>query len=110
MAAAKDVTKNAEKIEVENVNVPGSTTRVDATMYRAAREALLRALPDAPPGLTQAEMIDATKRHLPEDLFPGGAKAGWWVKCVQLDLEAKGLVVRDRAAKPLRWRRGGAAS
>ena len=97
----------AEKIEVENVNVPGQTTRVDATMYQAARTALLRALPDVPPGLTQAEMIAATKRHLPEDLFPGGAKAGWWVKCVQLDLEAKGLVVRDRAAKPLRWRRGG---
>jgi hypothetical protein len=55
-------------------------------------------------------MIAATKRHLPEDLFPGGAKAGWWVKCVQLDLEAKGLVVRDRAAKPLRWRRGSAAT
>ena len=96
----------AEKIEVENVNVPGQTTRVDAVKYRAAREALLRALPDEPPGLTQAEMIAATKRHLPEDQFPGGAKAGWWVKCVQLDLEAKGLVVRDRAAKPLRWRRG----
>ncbi|MDF1522061.1 MAG: hypothetical protein P1P87_04490 [Trueperaceae bacterium] len=106
MAAARDT----EKVEVENVNVPGSTTRVDATMYRAARLALLQALPDAPPGLTQAEMIDATKRHLPEDLFPGGAKAGWWVKCVQLDLEAKGLVVRDRAAKPLRWRRGAGAS
>jgi hypothetical protein len=58
------------------------------------------------PGLTQAEMIDATKRHLPEDLFPGGAKAGWWVECVQLDLEAEGLVERDRTAKPLRWRRG----
>jgi hypothetical protein len=100
----------AEKIEVENVNVPGSTSRVDAAMYRAARAALLRALPDAPPGLTQAEMIAATKHHLPEDLFPGGAKAGWWVKCVQLDLEAKGLVLRDRGAKPLRWMRGSAAS
>jgi hypothetical protein len=98
---------SAEKIEVENVNVPGSTTRVDATMCRAARAALLRALTDAPLGLTQAEMIEATQRHLPEDLFPGGAKAGWWVECVQLDLEAKDLVVHDRAAKPLRWRRVG---
>lgn len=95
-----------ERVEVENVNVPGQTTRVDAVKYRTTRDALLRALPDAPPGLTQAEMIDATKRHLPEDIFPGGAKAGWWVKCVQLDLEAKGLVVRERSAKPLRWRRG----
>lgn len=98
---------HADKVEVENVNVPGSTTRVDAAKYDATRAALLRALPDEPPGLTQAEMIEATKRHLPEDLFPGGAKAGWWVKCVQLDLEAKGLVARDRSAKPLRWRRGG---
>lgn len=95
----------ADKVEVENVNVPGRTTRVDAIKYGATRDALLRALPAAPPGLTQAEMIDATKRHLPQDLFPGGAKAGWWVKCVQLDLEAKGLVERDRNAKPLRWRR-----
>lgn len=29
-----------------------------------------------------------------------------WVECAQLDLEAKGLVLRDRTAKPLRWRRG----
>jgi uncharacterized protein YndB with AHSA1/START domain len=34
----------------------------------------------------------------------GGAKAGWWTKCVQLDLEAKGTVVR-KTAKPLRWHR-----
>lgn len=94
-----------DKVVVENVNVPGHTTRVDAAMYHAARAALLKALPGDPPGLTQAEMIAATKEHLPEDLFPGGAKAGWWVKCVQLDLEAKGVVVRDVGAKPLRWRR-----
>lgn len=94
-----------EKVVIENVNVPGSSSRVDATMYHAAREALLRALPQAAPGLTQAEMIAETKRYLPEDLFPGGAKAGWWVKCVQLDLEAKGIVLRNRKAKPLRWQR-----
>lgn len=95
----------ADKVVVENVNVPGQTSRVDAAKYHATRAALLKALPDAAPGLTQAEMIAASKRHLPEDLFPGGAKAGWWVKCVQLDLEAKGVVLRDATAKPLRWRR-----
>jgi hypothetical protein len=30
--------------------------------------------------------------HLPQNLFPGGAKAGWWAKTVQLDLEARGLL------------------
>jgi hypothetical protein len=32
----------------------------------------------------------------------GDDKAGWWAKAVQLDLEAKGIVVRE-ATKPLRW-------
>jgi hypothetical protein len=38
---------------------------------------------------------------LPENLYPGGAKAGWWLKGVQLDLEARGVVVREEM-KPLR--------
>jgi hypothetical protein len=42
--------------------------------------------------------------HLPKDLFPGGAKAGWWVKTVQLDQEAKGAFVREPGT-PLRWHR-----
>jgi hypothetical protein len=28
----------------------------------------------------------------------------WWAKCVQLDLEAQGVLARD-GGKPLRWRR-----
>jgi hypothetical protein len=96
--------QRGERITVQNVNVPGYTTTLDATMYRAMRDALLKVLPAAAPGLTQAEMIEAVKPHLPADLFPGGAKAGWWAKSVQLDLEAKGEIVRD-AIKPLRWRR-----
>jgi hypothetical protein len=29
----------------------------------------------------------------------------WWAKSVQLDLEARRLVVRDKRSKPLRWRK-----
>ena len=93
-----------ERITVENVNVPGQTTRVDAKMYNAMRHAMLAVLPAAAPGLTQAEFLDAVVPHLPPELYPGGEKAGWWSKCVQLDLEAKGIVVRE-ATKPLRWHR-----
>lgn len=93
-----------ERVTVENVNVPGYTTRVDAGMYHAMRRALLKALPSKAPGLTQAEMGAAVLPHLPKDLFPGGAKAGWWAKSVQLDLEAKGIVTREKT-KPLRWHR-----
>ncbi len=93
---------DAGRVTVENVNVPGYTTRVDATMYNAMRRALLTVLPTVAPGLTQAEMCDAVLPHLPEELFPGGAKVGWWAKSVQLDLEAKQIIVRE-PTKPLRW-------
>lgn len=91
-----------ERIVVENINTPGRTTRVNAAMYHAMRRAMLAVLPFEEPGLTQAEMREAVIPHLSEDLYPGGAKTGWWAKTVQLDLEAKGIVVRE-ATKPLRW-------
>ena len=34
-------------------------------------------------------------------LDPDGAKAGWWTKAVQLDLEAKGIIRREKVT-PLR--------
>jgi hypothetical protein len=69
------------------------------------KKAMLAVLPKKGPGLTQQEVRDAVIAHLPEAIFPGGEKAGWWAKTVQLDLEAKGIIVRDRAARPLRWSR-----
>ncbi|HYE44333.1 MAG TPA: hypothetical protein VEA44_01025 [Caulobacter sp.] len=93
----------AEKIEVENVIQPGKTYRVDRAKYEAMRAAMLAALPTAGPGLNAAELKAAILPRLPDALFPGGDKAGWWIKCAQLDLEAKGLVVRE--GKPLRFRR-----
>jgi hypothetical protein len=84
--------------------VPGYTFQVDAAKYAAKKKALLAALPAGPPGITQAEVRQAVLPHLPDDLFPGGAKAEWWSKVVQLDLEAKGVIDRE-ATKPLRWYR-----
>ncbi len=95
----------AEKIEVENVNHPGKTERVDRAKYEAMRVAMWAALPAEGPGLNAVALKTALLPALPEALFPGGATAGWWLKCVQLDLEAKGLVVRE--GKPLRFRRAG---
>jgi len=94
------VTGAGDRVIVENVNHPGRTSTVDGARYREARAALLAALPTSG-GLTQAEMIAGVRRRLSGDL---AAKAGWWTKCVQLDLEAKGVVVRD-GKKPIRWTR-----
>jgi hypothetical protein len=93
-----------EKIIVENVNVPGHTTRVSKVMYEAMKKAMWKVLPSTSPGLTQSQIRELVVPHLPNDLFPGGAKAGWWAKTVQLDQEAKGTLVRE-ASKPRRWHR-----
>ncbi len=94
----------SDKIAIENFTSPGRTYRVDRAKYEAARDALLKVLPDAAPGLTIAEAQAAMLAHLPAALFPGGEKVGWWMKAAQLDLEAKGVIVRE-ATKPLRLHR-----
>lgn len=94
----------AAKVAMENSNSPDRPVRVDADKYNAMRDAMLAVLPVASPGLTVAEVKSRRLPLLPEALFPGGAKAGWWLKGVQLDLEAKGVIARE-AAKPLRLRR-----
>jgi hypothetical protein len=93
-----------EKIEVENVGQPGKTYRVDAAKYAEMRKAFLAVTPTDPPGLTPAQIIQAVKPHLSATLFPGGDTAGWWVKCVQLDLEAKGVLKRAPKAPVRLWR------
>jgi len=83
-----------DKIDVENINTPGKTTRVDAAKYNAMKSAMLKVMTKTVPGDTAKNIKDAAKAHLPDDLFPAGATAGWWQKSVQLDLEAKGIIKR----------------
>ncbi len=94
--------KKPDKVDMLNVTSPGHVVRVDADKYEAMKRAYLKALPARSPGLTAAEIKERLLPHLPEDLFPGGAKAGWWMKGVQLDLEARKLIAREET-KPLRW-------
>lgn len=93
-----------DRIEIESITSPHHVQRVDRAKYMAMREALLPVLPQTAPGVTVAEAKAALLDHLSPDLFPGGAKAGWWLKAVQLDLEAKGVIARG-SAKPVRFYR-----
>lgn len=93
--------QSVRKIEIENAKSPGRTERVDADKYEAMKAAMLAVLPRTAPGLTVAETKARLLPLLPETLFPEGAKAGWWLKAVQLDLEAKGIIAREET-KPLR--------
>ena len=96
------VVNKSQKIEMQNVNHPERTVRVDADKYEAMKQAFLKILPATAPGLTAAEVLAGVLTHLPEDLFPQGAKAGWWMMGVQLDLEARGMIAREKT-KPLRF-------
>ena len=100
-AKRKQTKATAGKIGIENVIRPGPIRRVDAAMYEEMRRAYLKVLPKTSPGLTIAEIQDRLPRHLSQKLYPGGAKAGWWSKAVQLDLEAKGIIARTQGT-PLR--------
>lgn len=103
---AKAGTKAAvTKVVMENVNSPGGhVVRVDADKYNAMKRAILAALPKNATGMTVADLKQRVLPLLPDDLFPGGAKAGWWLKGVPLDLEAKRLSARIDS-KPLRLHR-----
>ena len=67
---------------------------VDADKCEAVRDAYLTVLTSEAPGMTPAVIKAALTPNLTEDLFPGGATAGWWAKCVQLNLEARAVIVR----------------
>ena len=104
------MTDERDMIEVENVNHPGNVQRVDRPKYEAMKAAYLKAAPEKPPGLAIAEIRERLLPHLSKDLFPGGAKAGWWAKAVQLDLEAKGVLARGPGSPVRLWRTGNPAS
>lgn len=87
-----------DRIEIENFISPGPKYRVERAKYEPMRDALLKVLPANEPGLTVAEAKAAVLPLLPQDMFPGGEKAGWWLKAAQLDLEAKGRIRRGKGS------------
>jgi hypothetical protein len=93
--------KADEMIEIESITSPNRKERVNRAKYMAMRQALLAILPRRGSGVTVAEAKEALLKVLSQELFPGGEKAGWWLKAVQLDLEAKRLIQRS-SEKPVR--------
>ena len=94
--------ETAKRVAMKSILSPGRAINVDADKYGDMRQAVLASLPVGPPGITSAELKQRVLLRLSETLFPGGAKAGWWLKGIQLDLEARGLVSRS-ATSPLRF-------
>jgi hypothetical protein len=102
MATKKKPTKKAARtIVVRTPNVPGARA-VDASKYEAMKKVLLRVMPKRAPGMTQDQMWKAVAKIAPKETFPKKTHA-WWAKCVQLDLEVRGVL--ERQGKPIRWHR-----
>ena len=83
------------RITIKSITSPHHVQRVDRAKYMAMRDALLAVLPTEAPGMTVADAKAALLPALSHAEFPGGQKAGWWLKAVQLDLEAQGIVLRS---------------
>ena len=92
------------KLKIENVLQPGKTYNVDPVMFDAMKAALMKVVPSGPPGMTPSEIQKALLPLLQQDLFPGGDKAGWWMKAVQLDQEAKKILTRSEKPPVRLWK------
>lgn len=74
--------------------------------YDAMRAALLEVLEGRPEGVPFQELRVEVLPLLPEDLYPGGRSATWYLTTVKLDLEARGEVRRLPGRGPQRLVRG----
>lgn len=83
---------------MEVLTADGKPWRVNKAKFEAMRAALMAVLPDGPPGMKVPEAQAALLSHLDATLFPGGEKAGWWLKAVQLDHEARGVIAREKGS------------
>ncbi len=94
-----------DSVIVGNVNHPNYQSRLNAEKYIPMRDAILQALPSDDAGLTMAELEAGVLPLLPQDVFPGGETARWWLTSVKLDLQARGVIERVPKSKPQRVRR-----
>ena len=56
-----------DKVEVENVNVPGQVTRVDAAKYQAMKDAMLKVMQGADPMTASPPAPSGTHQGPPTD-------------------------------------------
>ena len=79
---------------IEILTLEGKPWRVNGAKFENMRKTLMTVLPLEAPGMKVSDARDALLPLLDQALFPGGAKAMWWIKAVQLDHEARGLIKR----------------
>lgn len=96
-------------IQARNINHPNYRGRLKAEKYKLIREAMLRALP-ADEWMAFNALEDKVRTYLeeqavPKALFPKPGSVRWYIKTVQLDLEARGEIERLPKKSPLHLRK-----
>lgn len=96
------MTGKEDKVEVFNINKPGQSSFVQKDKYEEVKRVLKSMMPDRSPGLTQDEMAKLVIENVSTTVFEDRNRAGWWMKTVQLDLEARTVMIREKTT-PLQW-------
>lgn len=88
------------RITIENPNTGRTDGTIARSFYDPVRQAILDAIGEAD-GLPFAELRNEVARRTPSELWED-ASVGWYTTAVKLDLEAKGLVVKEGSPQILR--------
>jgi hypothetical protein len=84
-------------------STPGkSGALVDPDKYERIKAAILQILPAAPDGMTWVELVERIAPILPESIFRHMGTIRWYAKAVQLDMEARGEIIRVPDSRPTR--------
>lgn len=85
---------------LENPNTGRTDGTIARTFYDPVRQAILAAVGEAGQ-LALSQLRAEVERRTPADLWDD-ASVGWYTTAVKLDLEAKGLIVKEGSPQVLR--------
>jgi len=94
-------------MKTRNVNKGSRGFSVTPGKYDPIRKAILASVPRDENGVTFKELVASVARRVPPEMFPKRGSVSWYTKVVQLDLEARGQLMRVPGQTPQRIRRAG---
>lgn len=97
--------RSSSTVQIKNVNVPNTKTRIDADKYEVIRRAILAVVPRSAKGITFKELPVAVEAWLAEHYKDWAGSVSWYTTTVKLDLEARGMIARIVGERPQRVQR-----
>ena len=89
-----------DRVMMQNPNTGRDDMRISRAMYEPVRAAILDAIDEAGV-LPFAELRAEVEKRTPPEMW-ADASVGWYTTTVKLDLEAKGLIVKEGSPQQLR--------